>query len=246
MRRASSSRADSEQGTSLTAMSTSVASSASCSRRALGRRPSARAPCRRRRRARGSWRTTRCAPGRCAGRSAWLAMRESASRRSRVLPMPGAPVTVTTMRRPRPRRTARTRPRSARAPLRAPRTARRPTFSRRPRDGRAHHRAPVAAQLQLEPAARQLGGSRVGEDLPARRVARQSGGTVHDLARGPRAVDARASRRHAHRSVQLGDAKAQIERSQRLVAQRLSHAEVADDGVAAELGRVGAACAQVR
>ncbi len=179
-------------------MSTSVASSASCSGAPLATpvSPRAMSP------------TTPSAwlfandslrASTMRGALAWLAMRERASRRSRVLPMPGR---------------ARDRDDDGRLVVDAPLEGRddlrelglathegraadvlAPTAQRR-----ADHGAAVAAELQLVAPARQLGGRRVREHLSARGVARERRRAVDDLAGRPRAVDARAARRDRPRT----------------------------------------------
>ncbi len=109
----------------------------------------------------------------------------------------------------------------------------------------ADHRAAVASQLKLEASSRELRRRRVRQHLSARGVAGEGGRAVDHLPRRARAVDARAPGRDAHSGVELGDAKPEVERPRCLVAERLADAEVAHDGVPAELGRVGAARAQV-
>ncbi len=181
------------------------------------------------------------------GAVAWLAMRESASRRSRVLPMPGVPVMVTMMG------VLSSTHRSNAATICAssasrPTNGAPPTISRRPRTGVPTTRAAVAPVLELEaPARRSSRRARVGEDLAARGVPRERGGAVDHLARRARAIDARAPRPATPTEAPtLAMRSPEIERAERLVAEGLAHAQVRDDGVAPELGRVGPPRTQVR
>ena len=160
------------------------------------------------------------------GALAWLAIRESASRRSRVLPIPGAPVTVTTIG-------VRSSTLRSNAATICASSASRPTKGAPPHDLRlpaqrgADDRAPVAAELQLVAATRQLGRRRVGEDLPARRVAREGRGPVDHLAGRPRAVDSRAARRDCRRSALIFATRSPRSSARSgLVADGLAHAEV--------------------
>jgi len=172
-------------------------------------------------------------------------IRDRASRRRRVLPMPGAPVTVATSG-------FRSSWQSFVAGEELP-ELRLAADERRAGDllalcrelGQDQRRA-VVARRELVAPARQFAGGRVDQDLPALRVAGQRRRAVDDLALRPRAIDARAAGRDADLRRGPRQTQAQLDRARRLVAQRFAHAQVRDDRVAAQLRRVGAAGAQIR
>ena len=161
--------------------------------------------------------------------------------------MPGAPVTVTTIG------VWSSTQRSNAATICAssasrPTNGAPPTISRSPADRRPDDRAAVAAELQLEAPARQLASSSCRRGPGPRAASRASAAARSTTSPvGPRAVDARAPRGDADRGV---DACAM--RSPRSSARSASSPSAlrtprcAHDGVAPELGRVGAARAEVR
>lgn len=178
------------------------------------------------------------------GVALWLAIRERASRCSLVLPMPGAPVNVTTMG------VLSSAHRSNALTICAS-SASRPTKGRAADDlapatkRLTDHRAAVIAQLKLEAPSSELRRRRVGQHLRGRRVAGEGGRAIDHLARRTRLVDPGASGGDAHRCVELRDAKAKVEGPGRLVSECLADPEVAHDGVPSKLRCVGSASTKV-